>query len=210
MLDDGRVFALRRRVEGVDIETFEALNTLWARDRSAVYLYEKRLPNADRDSFTVLNEIFAKDCASVYWLGGILTEADANTFQVLDSGKHVSLFGSESFEGYAKDRAGVFHYTLTIGKPRRLRGADLSTFVVVRPPYARDKVSWYYAGNRIKQADPESFRLLGGLYAKDERRVYFADHVLEQAEPKSFEVVDEQKLISRDSYHTFKRDRIKD
>jgi hypothetical protein len=52
-------------IKGADPQTFEILETIWARDDSHVYHFGSMLRQADPKTFAVLNHIFAKDANHV-------------------------------------------------------------------------------------------------------------------------------------------------
>jgi hypothetical protein len=79
----------------------------------------------------LLNALFAKDQGNVFFLSGKIREAKAATFRALDRGWFIDSWGMESYQGYAADREQVFHYVLTIGKPRLIKGADVGSFRVL-------------------------------------------------------------------------------
>ena len=158
---NGKAYWGKRIISDADYDSFEGLNEIWARDKHRVYTYDRPLRGADRDSFTVLNKIFAKDKNKVYFLSGTIQGANPATFHALDAGWFVSIWNLESCQGYGADDAHVFHYVLTIGKPRLVKGADLPTFRVLQYGFAADKARVYTEGVLLTKADPPKFRLLG-------------------------------------------------
>ena len=115
---DGKVYWGRHIINGADFDSFEPLNAIWAGDNRHIYITHSPLRGADRDTFCVLNKIFAKDKNKVYFLSGSIQDANPATFRALDAGWFVSAWNLESCQGYAADDVHVFHYVLTIGKPR--------------------------------------------------------------------------------------------
>jgi hypothetical protein len=123
----GRVLWRHHEVKGADPATFEVLGRFWARDAQHIYTQNSVNRQADRETFQALNYLYAKDKDHAFYLSGVIKEADAATFRVLDEGRHSRpgwLAPAEdddsgwAFEGFACDAAQVFHYVMTIGKPR--------------------------------------------------------------------------------------------
>jgi hypothetical protein len=194
-------------VRGADAPSFEVLLGTWARDNRSAYNQHLRL-KADRDSFVALNELYAKDRESAFYLGGTIKEADGATFETLDPG-HFSTgpgFWYRHDQGYARDKNNVYHYILTIGKPRILKGVDLETFQVLGFSFAKDARKVYHEADRIPSADPASFEHLGGLFSRDRTRVFYANRTIAGADRDSFEVLDMNKHFARDCRSRYQRD----
>lgn len=135
--------------------------------------------------------------------------ADAKSFVVLDEGVFVNEWGLHSYQGYARDCNHVYYYVDTIGKPRIVKGADLTSFRVLKFCFAADESLVYYEGVPLKKAKPDSIKILGRMYAKDERHVYYGSTLIKHADPTSFEIIDESEMLSRDSQNEYERDEIK-
>ena len=196
-------------IRGADPGTFEVIRDGWARDGRSAYSQSLRL-KADRDSFVVLNQLYAKDRESAFYLGGTIEGADGGSFEVLDEGGFSTGpgFWYRHVQGYARDRLNVYHYILTIGKPRVVKGVDLETFQSLGFSFAKDARKVYHEGVRIQKADPETFEPLGAHYSRDSRRVYYANRTMDAADRDSFEVVEDRRILAKDRFHFYQNDRI--
>jgi hypothetical protein len=205
---DGKVYWGRHIINGADFDSFEPLNAIWARDNRRIYTYDSPLRGADRDTFCVLNKIFAKDKNKVYFLSGSIQDANPATFRALDAGWFVGAWNLESCQGYAADDVHVFHYVLTIGKPRLVRGADLPSFRVLQYGFAADKAQVYHEGVRLPKANPAKFRPLGHYYSTDDTRVYYGNTMLVGADPSTFHVSPNDQVYGFDKNHKYDRHRV--
>ena len=163
---------------------------------------------ADPASFRVLSDPeFAVDKRAVYWRNWTLDGADPRTFRELT-------------KGYWRDRAKVFeaHYEIkgadpdtfrllpvepwALDKHDAYRGfepvhvADLSTFTVLSPTWAKDSKA-YYAGApgkpRKVPCDYASFAILNAEYGKDKNHAYWFGLPIPGSDAKSFRVLDESR-----------------
>lgn len=183
--DGNRIYSnLSTELKHADARTFEALNHVWARDKTHVFQGKRLLQNADRNTFVVLNDLYAKDAGSVYFAFGRISDADAKTFMAFPEDDWYGL------RSYAKDKDSVFHYVFTIGKPVKLRTADAGTFRAIGRGYGVDAHSVFYETRKLAKADPATLKLLpGGQYSKDHKSVYFRSELVSAADPNSFEVL---------------------
>jgi hypothetical protein len=202
---NGKVYWGDRVVKGADYHTFTPLNHLWARDSRHIYVYDSRLRGVERDSFLILNPLFAKDRTRVYFLSGTIREASAPTFRALDAGWFLDDCDMVSYQGYGADDMNVFHYVLTVGKPRRIKAADVATFRVLDYGFAVDKAQVYYEGVRLPRAEPAKFRILGHLYSTDDTRVYYLNRPLIGADPATFTVRGKDQLDASDKNQRYYR-----
>lgn len=215
----GNVYYRHYPIKNADASTFEVLSDIWARDKKSVFTVGRRLSKADRNTFQVLNALYAKDKFHAYYLAGILKEADVGSFEVLDPGtwqcevKHSlgqTAYRHEVIQGYCRDKDHVFFHVLTIGKPCKVRKADVATFTVLQYGYAKDRANVYFNGNRIVNADPSTFEQLGRYWSRDQKHVYYGGRIIEGADRDTFEVVDDSEYLSRDKFHYYDTDRIAD
>ena len=78
-----------------------------------------------------------------------------------------------------KDETGVFMRSdAGDGEFFPVEGADLASFRVLDPFYAKDRAHVFYFTKPLAGADPVTFERLSGFYAKDSRRVWFEDRRL--------------------------------
>ena len=171
---------------------------------------------ADVDSFEVLNALYARDAGRVYYRCGKVPKADPGSFRVLDPGFYVDPnedyadgqpgAPARQFRGYARDHRAVFHYVDTIGQPSEVRGADLETFEVLDWGFARDRSRVYHERNPLKGASPEAFVQLSVFFSTTESAIYYLDRLLIGADPSTFRVVRGQ--LARDARCVYLYDRI--
>lgn len=188
-VEEGKVYwgSSTKPIRGADATTFRVFNTIWARDEKRVFVYGSLIRGADADTFEIFNELYARDCSRGYYSFGVIKTADPTTFRALDSGLRKTRYRWKSHSGFAADSENVYHYTLTIGKPSILRGADPSTFEPIGCDFGKDAKHVYKGHSKIPKADPSSFRLLGLQYATDGKRIYYGNQIVEGADVDSFE-----------------------
>ncbi len=209
VIRQGSVFWNGHVIDGVDLNSFVALNHQWAMDSSGVFSGNRRMRKVDRDSFEVLNEIFARDRNFVYYIMGIAKGVDAESFAVLDDGVFFESAGRlPCYRGYAKDKNGINFLDKMSGKPRTVRGADQESFARLKFEYARDCRRAYYYGWQIRGSDPGTFIVLNAGFTKDRKHVYYAGKIVDGADPATFEVVPAPKghlhdVFGRDEHHVF-------
>lgn len=154
---------------------------IWARDKFDYYVDRQAKPIADSDSFQVIQSVYAKDAKQVYFGSSVLSGADAATFQGLggESGEFTKdarrvYWQGEVVEGcdaatfelldyrYAKDHKHAYFRYKSGSPPLTLPAADARTFKVIGPAadgfgYAKDSRQVYRGGNVITGADPVTF-----------------------------------------------------
>ena len=191
-LRDGKVRWRAYEIQGADLNTFEPLNHIWARDVKQVYTQHRVNKLADRATFEVLNYIFAKDRNRVFYLAGWIKEADAKTFRTLDEGRQPIPEWARfcrvewNYTGFARDARNAYWDDMMVGKACVLRGADLDSFQVLEHSFAKDKQYVWHARWRLKKAAPETFRILNPSYSTDGRFVYYGEILIPGADPASF------------------------
>ena len=203
---DGKVFWGRsgKPIRGADAATFCVLNQIWARDSKHVFVYDSLIRGADAGSFEVFNELYARDINRAYYSFGAIKNADPATFHALDNGLRKTRYPWKSHSGFAADRAAVYHYTLTIGKPSILRGADPASFKPLECDYGMDASRVYFQHTRVPKAKPPSFRLLGLHYATDGKHIFYANRVVEGADVASFSEDPDDGTIGRDAFTQYR------
>jgi hypothetical protein len=138
----------------------------------------------------------------VHYSFGWVPTADYKSFEALDAGFWRGDYGI-MFEGYARDKNGIWFYSLTIGKPRILKSADPESFKVLRCAFARDARRVFSAGLPVPKADPASFKLITQRYARDRSRIFYGDAELKGVDYDSFERVNARKNQAKDKYHLY-------
>jgi len=126
-----------------DIETFKALNDIYAIDKNNVYVENIILKNVDISTFEVIKGYYAKDKERVYYSGDtladdlhiikgptIIKEADPGSFKILPS-------------EYSKDKNHVYVYA------KMVKEADADTFISYEGPAKKDKNGSSYVAEDI-------------------------------------------------------------
>lgn len=190
----------------VDVATFEALATHYAKDKSSVWFCDTyrdskeywlvkryknvRITGAHAPSFRMLNDDWARDTNLVYNDGYGIKVRDVNSYERI---------------GYMHGRDKVSGYYLRAEIP----GSDGSTFVEVAGHYSKDAkhVYWSDFGTapgeqspkertvQLPGADPATFVMLESDYAHDAGQVYYNDSVLSK-NPATFRVLDRDYAVS--------------
>lgn len=182
------------KVENADIDTFEALNEFYAKDKNYIYLDDRSQEVADIDTFEIVDGVFSKDSQNVYmavnkYEGSYYTPiegADPETFELAGY-------------LYTKDSNNVYYLAGMV------EGADVSTFKVLGDyGYASDAGHIYCNGMVLPEADPEFFEVLGESYAQDDSYVYNGCEVLEWPDRETFRFIDlpfQGYLIDKDNVY---------
>jgi DKNYY family len=189
-------------IEGADAATFKPLNHHFSSDAKHVFSGTKILRGVSPASFRVLNELYAIGGKKVHYSFGWVPTADYKSFEALDAGFWHGDYGI-MFEGYARDKNGIWFYSLTIGKPRILKSADPESFKVLRCAFARDARRVFSDGLPVPKADPASFKLITQRYARDRSRIFYGDAELKGVDYDSFESVNARKNQAKDKYHLY-------
>jgi hypothetical protein len=200
-IKDGKVYwgSSGKPMRGADPESFSVLNQIWAKDAKHVFVQDSLIRDADAESFEVFNALYARDSLRAYYSYGIIKTADPATFHALDKGIRETHYRWKSFSGFAADKNDVYHYTLTIGKPSILKGADPATFIPLGCDYGKDANSVYFQHTKVPKADPATFRLLGLHYARDFRHIFYCNRIVDEADLSSFveDPIDSTKAMDR-------------
>jgi len=183
------------RVNGADVDTFQALSGWFAKDKNHVYWQGRRLRDADPSSISVLNNYFAIDQSRVFGHGTTLLGANPGSFELLQG-------------GWSRDAENYFYGT------RRVPVCDHGSFRIINeftPFRAIDAKCYYWERQIVQIEDFATFEILPGGYAIDESTVYFAERKIQEADVQSFEVKEDRFLsLARDKEHCFLGTRIVD
>lgn len=198
-------------IEGVDVDTFEALGSdayRYVKDKNYVYFSIEPLlhiENADPKTFFMYKEFLgdytiSKDKNNVYLNYEVLEGADAETFGQLNGDSDPYLF---------KDKNNVYQICNAKGEAWWLEiyeNVDVDSFEEVEGygRYGKDKNYVYYATNptrHIEGADPSTFQCADRYYCRDKNNVYFAHEVVEGVDPETFEYLEGG--YSRDKNNTW-------
>ena len=175
-----------------DIENFEFLGGIYAKDKNNVYARSILVTGVDIETFVVLTDYMAKDQYQAYAGSSPIKEADLTSFEVVEGmiskDKNNVFFGGESLEGidsatiqfvnerYIKDKNGVYYILERYSGAkqdqnmannyRNILNADKGTFIFFpeSPCYAYDKNNVYYGDIIIQNADVHTFRLFVSTY----------------------------------------------
>ena len=194
----------RKPIRGADAATFKVFNKIWARDAKRVFVHNSLIRGADPESFEVFNELYARDCNQSYYSFGTIKTADPSTFRALDNGLRKTLYPWKSHSGFAADKDTVYHYTLTIGKPSVLRGADPSSFKSIGCDYGMDANRVYFQHKRVPKAKPSTFRLLGLHYTTDGQHIFYGNRIVDGADVNSFEEDANDGTMGRDDFREYR------
>ncbi|MEA3449658.1 MAG: DKNYY domain-containing protein [Patescibacteria group bacterium] len=187
-----------------DVNSFEVLNNVYAKDNNNVYVRTDKIDNVDLSTFIILEGYYAKDKNKVYLakpvltgnmsanlVPGIIDGADPNTFQVLP------------FD-YSKDKNNVYVFD------RIVDGADVETFVsysgVARKDpkikegegryNAEDKNYKYFHGNRVGVAKSNNTEFINDYFSKDSNNAFYNLEKIEGSDSSSFEIIEGGKWVN--------------
>jgi hypothetical protein len=82
--DRNRVYLFEKGFTPRDIDSFERLERLWARDSKAYYWGTREVLGADRNTFHISEKrpCFASDCNHLFWHGWLIEGCDPHTFHI--------------------------------------------------------------------------------------------------------------------------------
>jgi hypothetical protein len=204
-IKDGNVYWGKsgKPMRGANPATFRVFNQIWARDAKRVFVYDSLIRGADSESFEVYNELFARDKNCAYYSFGVIKNADCATFRALDNGIRKTRYRWKSFSGFAADKNAVYHYTLTIGKPSILKGADPSSFQSLGCDYGMDSERVFFQHTRVPKARPSTFRLIGLHYATDGHHIFYGNRIVDGADVTSFMEDPDDDINGRDAFRRY-------
>lgn len=183
------------RVNGADVDTFQALSGWFAKDKNQVYWQGRRLRYADPLSISVLNNYFAIDHSRVFGHGTTLLGANPDSFELLQG-------------GWSRDGENYFYGTRTVPV------CDYESFRIIdefTPFRAIDEKCYYWQRQIVQIENFATLEILPGGYAVDESAVYFAERKIPEADVQSFEVKGDRFLsIAKDNQRCFLGPRIVD
>lgn len=170
-----------KTAEGLDVASFEALSSVYTRDKNHVYYkiddVERfiivQLPNADPASFSLSTPGIIRDKNHVWSGDRIIAGVDPATVEIIDSNFMV-----------IKDKDSV-HYS-----GNAIPGADPTSFKRIGSTYYVDRNKAYWCDKPIAGADPATFVVLGDSFiAKDKSHVYRSGGILEGLDAASLELI---------------------
>ena len=182
-------------------ETLGTNNMKWARDKDFVFIKGKKLEFIDRDSFEVLNTEFAKDKNQVFCGLENVKEAHANNFRIREfynlSGEKVVLgiddnaaydcyFGrytympSDSIDAlqplygkYYRDKNYVYWWG------QKITQLQVEKLKPLNGKYIADSELVYYTNKIVEGADSSTFVVTGEQTAKDKKHRYQSEKIVD-------------------------------
>ncbi len=136
-----------------DYDSFEVIDSHYARDKVQVYYCDSIIYEADPASFEILADGYTKDKDHVFYRGKAIEGMNPATFKVLES-------------PYSKDDSHIF------SRDKIIVEADYATFKILTDGYAKDKDHVFYQGKIVEDADPKTFKVKGEGLGKDKYREY--------------------------------------
>ena len=214
--DAARVYERTLPLEGADLNTFEVLNSRYAKDRNHVYKYGKvisfydRYGNAtsasfDAQSFAVFSATrYVKDKNGVYIeIDQILPnpyrilEADLETFRIINEVYAVDKNHVYSGENILND-VDPHTFELILSEPSALPMRTIPAYPLGSEPdrwatpYTRDKNRVYYRNNVVDSANAGNFKALNYNFGTDGVNIFFEDTVVSNADPATFKILNWQ------------------
>ena len=182
--DKNNIYARAEIVTDADIKTFVVLTDYIAKDQYQAYVGFSSIKKADLTSFQGIAERFSKDKDYVFKCDEILKGIDSSTVEFIDT-------------NYIKDKNGVY-FVLDANDGwdkndfdhnyRKILGADKETFVFFSesPYYSYDKNGVYHRGGLMEGVDLETFEIVNNDYAKDKNNVDFGDKIVRNVDAPTF------------------------
>jgi hypothetical protein len=205
-------------IYGADVNTFQIIDSVYAKDKSNVYFNGFVIPDSDPATFELLGTWFSRDKNHVYVSGQIFTD-DPENFEIIDGNIYIDsqhiywsttiisddpqnlvVIGSFGFYTYFKDSQTVFV------NGNAINGADLNTFEVINEGYSRDAENAFYFDELIPDADVESFEALEQQYAKDAAFAYWMGEPIPGSDPATFIVLNADFECTADATHAYYQD----
>ncbi|MEO6285994.1 MAG: DKNYY domain-containing protein [Dyadobacter sp.] len=175
---NGSVYYKDYRMDSVDYKSFEALNSVFARDKNRGYYRGVELEPTDGASFTAVDDHYAKDNAVVYFCDNYL---DFKLFETTRRDKIIRVIQADaaSFEvigseyAYAKDKFRAYYQGIGFAV------ADVASFVPLDPQFGKDSQVGYFQQAPITGSDGMSFAIVSRNFAKDKRTVYYCWNIVD-------------------------------
>lgn len=185
-----------------DVNSLEALDTRFAKDKVMAYLDRKPILGSHGPSFTLIDNSYARDTSRYYYISGTGNDeriapipCDLASFRMVDL-------------TYSMDKDHVFHQGAI------MKGALPGSFTVLGSSYAKDQQSVFFRNARIVCADPATFMLFTEnensrgetYYAKDKDHIYVNAEVFPNVDRASFRILNEKYTADKNGvYHHMKK-----
>lgn len=180
-------------VEGADQNSFQPINSEYAKDNKHVYWETQVIEGADPNTFVCLGELYSKDKEKVFWRGREIKGADPNSFQIVDGANL-----------WSKDRKEYYFGEHPLGV------IDMASFKVINNGWAKDDKAYYAVPQFAKKGkvdcDYPTMRILGELYAVDKDRAYYGTIPIEGVDVKTFQVTGN--ITANDRYRKYRGENV--
>jgi len=158
--DEDGIYYNGKRIKDCDVNSFELINNLYARDNRRVYFTDRVLVGAEPASFRLLDESIGTDGKAIYVsVKRSATTADLDSLTLVDG----------QYGYFYRDKDNVYLVFLMQDEPFvKAEGADPDTFTILERSYARDKNHVYFFGSyqgkgqrfiKLEGADPKTFTI---------------------------------------------------
>jgi len=161
-------------LENANPASFVVLGEGYAKDNSTAWYIDGAFKVDHLESMKVLNHHFVVDNKTAYLDRRPIAGSDGKTFELIS-------------EYYAKD-ANKYYYCTTIDGQNDIKPIDChyESFVVIDHPYAKDKSSVFYEGDKLSEASSSTFELISYGYSRDRQHVFFRNLIVDKADPSTF------------------------
>ena len=205
-------------IQEADVNTFQVIDSEYAKDRSNVYFNGVAIPDSDPATFELLETWFSRDKNHVYVSGQIFTNdpahfehVDGNVYidsqhiywstePISDEPRNLVVIGTFDHYTYLKDSQTVF----VNGGP--IKGADPITFDVISDGYSRDAQNAFYFNELIPNAGLDTFEALEQQYARDAAVAYWMGKPISGSDPDAFVVLNANFECTADATHAYYQD----
>ncbi len=189
-IQNSKVFHYDVEVQGANAATFVALNNTWGKDAKNAFCRSHIKSVKDVDSFEALNECYARDKFHVYVPAVNFDKADRDSFAALDPGiaplRDLLLTNIHFIGGYGKDKNHVYFLNVTVKladpqtfqslrnrfgldsrnaffEGKNLHVKDIASWRPVALNLSCDRLAVYRGDKVVKGADPRTLWLLPPL-----------------------------------------------
>jgi len=169
---DEKVFFDEMFSDFIDADTFENINSVFAKDKNFCIYKNEKLNSCRVKFFEVLGSVYSKDDYYVFYGNKKIDGADAETF---------TFIGDE----YARDRSHVYY----MGEESE--GVKSDSFILLEKGYAKDSSRVYFKNKAVANVDQNTIKVISENYIKDAANVYFNNEIVIDADPDTFQIMSE-------------------
>ncbi|NUJ97363.1 hypothetical protein HGA92_01080 [Candidatus Gracilibacteria bacterium] len=152
-----------KKLEGIDIDSFEIINDLFTKDKNNVYYSNSKIEGADPETFEFIEKDFSRSYGKIFFRASEIV-VNNDTFQVLNKDyskdKYFIYYHWRRMEGVSPQDFSIDNYenlnfycnkdtNYVYYRGEKIMGADLATFEIINKDYAKDRSSVYYGGKKI-------------------------------------------------------------